>query len=149
MLGTILTACIVIGVADGDSMKVQCQNQPAVLSIRMAEIDAPEIAHPGLRITEQPYGIQSKIALTNLCLKKPATVTITGVDRYRRNIAHVTCSGIDANAYQVRTGNAWSYLPKRHSVIPSLQASAQNAHIGLWSSSTPIKPSLWRKGIVN
>src|SRR5213082_2056725 len=121
----ILTACLVIGVDDGDSIKVSCPDVPAVMSIRLAELDAPEIEHKALHIAEQPWGRESKAALTALCLKQPATVRPKTTDRYGRTIATVECNGVNANEEQVKTGNAWAYMTPRRSQITALAKAAQ------------------------
>jgi endonuclease YncB( thermonuclease family) len=160
MIETLLAACLVIGVPDGDSLKVTCPDRKAALSIRLQGIDAPEIAHPGLHIAEQPYGRESKAALTALCLSTHAHVTLISLDRYQRHIAKVRCGevavpypkytmtlpGIDASTYQVEHGNAWSYLAPRRSTLPAAMATAQQRHLGLWALPNPIKPSVWRHG---
>jgi endonuclease YncB( thermonuclease family) len=138
--------CTVIGVPDGDSLKVTCTDRKSAMSVRLLEVDAPELAHPAFHIVEQPWGRESRAALTALCLKKPAVVHATSIDRYGRTLAHVECAGVDVNAEQVRAGNAWAYMPKRGSTLPKLQAAAQAGHAGLWSLPAPVRPSEWRAG---
>lgn len=145
MSTTLLLACLVFGVADGDSIKVRCPDQAAAISVRLVGIDAPEIEHKALHIAEQPWGRESKAALTALCLNQPATLHVKSLDRYRRTLATVECNGIDVNTEQVRTGNAWAYLASKRSALPAEQAKAQAAGVGLWSQPNPVKPSEWRK----
>ncbi len=60
--------CVVIGISDGDTLKVQCttdQGQQS-LTVRLAEIDAPE--------KSQPFGQRSKQHLSQLCFRKRAEV---------------------------------------------------------------------------
>lgn len=146
MTPLLLTACLIFGVADGDSVKAQCPGRPA-MSVRLLGIDAPEIAHPALRIAEQPYGRESKAALTALCLGKTADLVVTKLDRYGRSLATVTCAGVDANAAQVRTGNAWAYLVPKRSPMRGLEDEAHLAGRGLWALPDPVPPSAWRKGL--
>lgn len=145
MITALLLGCLVFGVPDGDSLKVRCPNTDA-FSIRVAEIDAPEIEHKALGIGEQPYGRESKAALTALCLNQPAEVQPKTIDKYRRTVAKISCNGVDVGTRQVVTGNAWAYYTVRHSNMPALQAAAQEQGVGLWALPHPIKPSLWRKG---
>lgn len=141
----VLTGCLVIGVPDGDSLKVKCPKRDA-LSVRVAEIDAPEIKHPAFKIDEQPWGAESKASLTELCLKKPATLRVVTQDRYGRTVARVTCNRVNVAAHQVRTGNAWADFVLKDSKMPALQEQAQKARMGLWSLPNPIAPSEWRRG---
>jgi len=126
----------VVGVADGDTLTV-LQTQTTV-RIRLAEIDAPEKA--------QPFGQRSKQSLSDLCYGKDARVVISNQDRYGRSIGRVWCTGIDANAEQVRRGLAWVY---DHYVtdesLYALQDAARKARSGLWADPAPIRPWEWRK----
>jgi micrococcal nuclease len=143
---TLLLACLVIGVQDGDSIKVTCPARANAFSVRLAGIDAPEIAHKAFHIAEQPGGRESKAALTALCLKQPATIHTRSLDRYKRTLAVVECNGVNVNGEQVRTGNAWAYIAPKRWKFTALQAKAQADGIGLWAQPNPIKPSVWRKG---
>ncbi|HEX2477564.1 MAG TPA: thermonuclease family protein [Lacipirellulaceae bacterium] len=67
----------------------------------MKEIDAPE--------HNQPFGKRSRQSLTDMCAKKRARVSWTERDRNGRTLGRVWCSGIDANAEQVRRGMAWVF----------------------------------------
>ena len=94
-----LLACLVIGVTDGDTLKVRCgaEPEPQNITIRLAEIDAPE--------SHQAFGNRAKQSLSDLCFKKPAEVRPVTKDRYGRTVARVACDGQDASAYQVM--QAW------------------------------------------
>lgn len=147
MSATLLVACLVFGVPDGDSLKVRCPARHAAISVRLAGVDAPEIAHAAFHIAEQPGGMASKASLTALCLKQTATVRRVAIDRYGRSVAKVTCAGLDVNAEQVLRGQAWAYLYPQRSPLPKLEAKARAERLGLWNAPNPIKPSDWRKGI--
>lgn len=145
MSSSLLLACLVIGVSDGDSMKVTCPERASAFSVRLAQIDAPEIAHKAFGIGEQPGGRASKAALAALCLKQPAVLHVTGHDRYRRVLAKVECNGVQVNAEQVRTGHAWAYLASKRSGVPALEVKARADGVGLWAVADPVRPSEWRK----
>lgn len=136
MSSTILAACLVIGIADGDTLTALCNDHEQV-KVRLAEIDAPEKA--------QAYGQRSKQSLAQLCFKKSADLHIQTTDRYKRSVARVICEGVDANAEQVRGGMAWVYdrYVKDESLY-SLQDEARQAQRGLWSDPSPIPPWEWR-----
>jgi endonuclease YncB( thermonuclease family) len=87
----------VVRVVDGDSLIVLVDGQQ--MRVRLKEIDAPEL--------KQPFGKRSRQSLTDLCASKRARVMWTEKDRNGRLLARVWCSGVDANAEQVRRGMAW------------------------------------------
>ena len=103
--------CLVVGISDGDTIKVRCTDQPQIV-IRLAEIDAPEKA--------QAFGQRSKEMLSTLCFKKQAEIRPSTRDRYGRTVARVICTGTDANAAMVRSGMAWAYT--RYLTDPQIQA---------------------------
>lgn len=142
-----LLVCMVLSVSDGDSMRVACVDQPAHISVRIAEIDAPEMAHPDYHIKYQPYGRMASRHLRILCLHKRALVQPITVDRFGRTVGQVKCNGVDVATAQVKAGMAWAFsaylMPD--SAIPSLQDEAQAAGIGLWRSAHPVPPWIWRK----
>lgn len=147
MSAALLVACLVIGVADGDSLKVKCDEREPAISVRLAEIDAPEIAHKAFGIAEQPGGRESRAALAALCLKQPATVRRLAFDRYRRTVAVVTCNGVNANAAQVRAGMAWAYTAtlRARSKMPALETAARAEKLGVWADPAAVAPWTWRK----
>ena len=57
--------CLVVGVADGDTLTVLCNGSKQV-KIRLSEIDAPE--------KRQPFGNRSKKSLSVMCLQKKAKI---------------------------------------------------------------------------
>jgi micrococcal nuclease len=82
----------VVRVVDGDSLIILVDQQQ--MRVRLKEIDAPEL--------KQPFGKRSRQSLVDLCAAKRARVMWTEKDRNGRLLAHVWCSGIDANAERVR-----------------------------------------------
>ena len=67
------------------------------------------------------------------------------IDRYGRTLAKVECNGVNVNAEQVRTGQAWAYYATIRSGLPAMQAKAQADGVGLWAVPGAIKPAAWRK----
>ncbi len=129
--------CLVVGVSDGDTIKVRCPDQPQI-AVRLAEIDAPEKA--------QPFGQRSKELLSELCFRKQVEIRPSSRDRYGRTIARVICAHIDANAAMVRAGMAWAYT--RYLTDPQIQAMevvARRGRLGLWADAHPVPPWEWRK----
>jgi endonuclease YncB( thermonuclease family) len=129
--------CLVVGISDGDTLKVRCPDQPQMV-VRLAEIDAPEKA--------QPFGQRSKELLSTLCFKKQAEIRPSTRDRYGRTVARVICAGTDANEAMVRTGMAWAYT--RYLTDPQIRAMeivARRERLGLWADAHPVPPWEWRK----
>jgi len=127
----------VVGIADGDTLTVLNHDQREI-KIRLAEIDAPE--------KRQAFGTRSKQSLSDLCFGKQAQVVSKVKDRYKRTVAHVKCSGVDANTEQVKRGMAWVY--PRYAKDPDLyvmQEDAKLARRGLWIDYSPIPPWEFRK----
>ena len=70
----------------------------------------------------------------------------TEKDRNGRLLARVWCSGIDANAEQVRRGMAWvfdHYVKDRS--LYTLQERAQTQRLCLWADAEPMPPWRWRQ----
>jgi hypothetical protein len=66
----------VVGVQDGDTLTLLVGRQP--VKVRLAGIDAPELA--------QPYGQKAKQALSDRAYGKEARVESAGPDRYGRTL---------------------------------------------------------------
>lgn len=121
----------VIGIFDGDTLTLLVNEKP--LKIRLANIDAPEKA--------QAFGERSKQALSDLCFGKDAEFLTQDVDRYGRAVAIVTCSGVEANRWQVEHGMAWIYTKyNKDASLPYLENTARTERRGLWSEAEPLAP---------
>lgn len=134
-----LVACVVVHVADGDTLTVRCgADQATKQVVRLAEIDAPEDG--------QPFGAVSRRALVAACLRQPAIVAVRSRDVYGRAVAKVSCAGTDAGAAQVAVGLAWVFdRYARDPELYRLQDRARGARAGLWSDSEAVPPWEWRK----
>jgi micrococcal nuclease len=111
-----------------------------VEKIRLAGIDAPELA--------QPFGVESRNFLEQLVLGQKVEVDERSLDRYGRKVAELTTTGgIDVNHRLVQTGLAWCYpsFAKKDKELFSLEAKARESGIGLWSVSNPEPPWVFRK----
>lgn len=142
MLSTVL-ACLIIGIMDGDTLTARCGDpgQYQILRVRLAAIDAPELA--------QPFGQKSREALADLCYQQPAKVNALRLDRYKRTVATVECQGIDSGTQQVRTGMAWVYpqYATGFEELFFLEDVAQEAGAGLWVDKGAVQPWKWRAGV--
>jgi endonuclease YncB( thermonuclease family) len=129
----------VVRVKDGDSLVVRRFDVKRESEIRLAGIDAPELA--------QPWGIQARSALRRMVLGKSVTVEVTDRDRYNRLVARVWQGKRYVNADMARNGDAWAfsrYLPDRE--IRAGQDAARAAGRGLWRlpPDQRLPPATWR-----
>ena len=141
MLSALVFSCLVVAVADGDTLTVRCPAPQGTLRVRLADVDAPEKA--------QAFGPASRRHLAALCLRRHAEIRplpgSAGRDRYGRAIAHVSCGGRDAGTAQLRAGLAWvmeGYAADLN--LPALQWQARHDRAGLWAESRPVPPWVWR-----
>ena len=126
----------VIEVLDGDTVLVV--RTSGLLKIRLAEIDAPEKA--------QPFGTASMQSLSGLVMGKQVKFVSQTMDQYGRMVAHISVSGLDVNAEQIRRGMAWEYSNfHSNKTLVALQHEAMEAPRGLWGQSDPTPPWQWRK----
>ena len=90
----------VLSIGDGDTIRVSRQGLP--ITIRLACIDAPEMA-------QSPYGQQSRSYLqTRLAKGREVTILPHTIDRYGRTVAEVI-SEININLVLVEDGQAFAY----------------------------------------
>ena len=122
-------AATVISVGDGDTLRVLDRGQR--LTIRVACIDAPEMA-------QSPYGQQARSALQQMLpIGSSVTLKAQTKDRYGRTVAEVfTQNGANAGLTLVQQGNAfayrqylkqcdeWAYLDR--------EKLAERYRVGLW-----------------
>jgi len=126
----------VVGVHDGDTITVLTPDN-VQLKIRLVEIDAPEI--------KQPFGQQSKQALSALVFGKSVEIRPTGKDRYGRTLARVFVDGTDVNLAMVKAGMAWRFDKySKDGAFQTAQQEAQRARRGLWAEPAPVAPWEWR-----
>jgi endonuclease YncB( thermonuclease family) len=137
MIGLLI--CLVIGITDGDTLQARCGEPGSYeqVTVRLAEIDAPEKG--------QPFGQRAKQALSGLCFGVQATIKPMTRDRYRRTVARVECGGQDASLELVRQGMAWFFVRYgTDAEIKGAEAVARDSRVGLWAHASPIAPWDWR-----
>ncbi|RMX08520.1 thermonuclease family protein [Corticibacter populi] len=140
-----LLLCLVVGIADGDTLTARCGEPGAYeqVRVRISAIDAPE--------SKQPFGTVSRQSLAGLCHQQEAKITDRGRDRYKRMIADVECQGQDVALYQVRLGMAWVYdqYAKGYAWLYPHQEDAKANRRGLWvdldGGTPPVAPWEWRR----
>lgn len=133
--------CLVVGITDGDTIKVRCGEPGAYeeVKVRLSAIDAPE--------KKQSFGNRSREALSGLCFNESAQVQRVSGDRYGRTVANVQCKGQDVGRFMVSGGWAWVYdkYSRGHEYLYPLQDEARAANRGLWADKDATPPWEWRK----
>jgi endonuclease YncB( thermonuclease family) len=141
----------VVYVDDGDTL-ILLQADKSKASIRLSDIDAPEVSH-GQGRPGQPFSDQSRKSLTDMARGAQASATCYERDRYERLVCTVFVNGQDLNAEQVRRGMAWAnhanarYVRNPQTYVYEKQAKSQA--VGLWAGlgqgQAPIPPWEWRQ----
>lgn len=91
----------VVGVHDGDSLTL-LTSENVQIKVRLECIDAPEL--------QQPFGVASKKALSDLVFDKTVRLEETGKDRYKRTLGNIYIGETSVNPSMVEKGMAW-FLP--------------------------------------
>ena len=139
--------CLVVGVTDGDTIKVRC-GQPGAyeqIKVRFGAIDAPE--------SKQAFGQRSKQALSDLLYMQQAHLDCRKKDRYKRDICTVSTDAAgDVGLAMIRQGMAWWYRDyareqsadarKRYE---QAEQQAMKEKRGLWSDPHAMPPWEWRR----
>jgi len=139
MLNALLAAAlVVVAVADGDTLTFRDGDQR--ITVRLAEIDAPE--------RTMPYSQVSRRNLVRLCGEATdVRYERVDTDRYGRTVAHVWCDGVHVNWQQVADGLAWcfpKYLKYPDECLPREQ-EAREGRRGLWKDAQPMPPWDFRR----
>lgn len=124
----------VIKISDGDTIVVL--NGKEQTKVRLYGIDAPE--------KKQDYGQRSKQFLASLIAGQVVEVDPKGKDRYKRTLGIILYKGQDINAQMVLNGYAWAYV-KYSRIYVDQERLAHKKKLGLWQSSNPTPPWVWRK----
>jgi micrococcal nuclease len=136
MMGTVTR------VSDGDTLWLRPDDDDGVrrkpFKIRLQGIDAPERC--------QPWGVQAASALRDRLRGQRVAVTLRAKDDYHRWLGTVSWRGQDMGAWMVREGHAWSYV-WRYGAGPyaELEREARSARRGLFATSEPMPPDLFRR----
>ena len=123
-----------VSIVDGDSISVVINQE--LVRVRLAGVDAPE--------GNQPFAIDSRQSLHDLCFWVEAELSSISKDYYGRMLAKVKCNGVNVNGEQVRRGMAWvADQSVEDRELIQLQEEAQAAKRGLWSYESPLPPWEW------
>ncbi|MEG3440395.1 thermonuclease family protein [Pannus brasiliensis CCIBt3594] len=132
--------CEITGIHDGDSLRVSCQSR----ALRLACIDAPEL--------DQPFGQEARDYLGDLTIGREVEVIDRGDGGFNRVASIVYVDNANIQERLLSAGLAW-YYPQYASKcsdfmgLKRAEQSARERGIGIWKSTNPIAPWLWRKGI--
>lgn len=122
-------------VSDGDTFVLET-TEGVRLVVRIAEIDAPEQG--------QPFGSQSKSALTNLVGGRTVQLVVQTTDTYGRAVARPYVGTTDVSAAMVASGSAWVYRRYlRDDRLPELESAARKAEKGLWGLPAAQRQPPW------
>jgi endonuclease YncB( thermonuclease family) len=134
-------AATVLSVGDGDTLRVRDGGR--LLTVRLACIDAPEIA-------QKPYGARAREALQQLApVGSEVALQIQTRDRYGRSVAEVFRGGENLNLAMVRQGAAFAFRKYlgQCQALTYLQAESQAEfrRAGVWATPGGItRPWEWR-----
>ncbi len=129
----------IVGVHDGDTLTLLTSAKETV-KIRLAQIDAPEM--------KQPYGQDSKKALSDAVFDHEVRVEVVSIDKYGRTVGNVFIGSTDANRLMVQQGAAWAYRKYlTDSSLLGVEAEAAKSKRGLWALQEDqlAPPWAWRK----
>jgi endonuclease YncB( thermonuclease family) len=146
-LGNVAEACEVITgtvtkVADGDTFTLKTKTK--TVQVRLAQIDAPEIAHFGK--PAQPFGKDAADALREMIKGEKVSVEVQSVDQYGRTVGNVKMGKDNINAIMVQDGLAWVYREYvTDTGLIELENVAKEKGAGLWADANPIYPADFRK----
>jgi len=142
-------------VTDGDSFVLRVAGRRQ--RIRMASIDAPEMAQPSRQRPGQPYARAARAALNELIAGKTLTLACFEPDSYGRHVCDVLLDdgtngaqdhATTANRRMVAQGMAWANRQQEHFLrdpaLPGLEREARADKRGLWRDRRPVPPWVWR-----
>lgn len=108
-------------------------------TVRIAAIDAPELA--------QPFGQEAHNALATLCLHREVLVRTAKTDPYGRLVGTISMGDLDVGLAQVRAGLAWHFKryakeqsPLDRALYADAEMDARRRRVGLWAEPAPVAP---------
>ena len=133
---------IVLSIGDGDTIRVRQAGR--AITVRLACIDAPELA-------QSPHGqLARRYLQQRLPLGQPITLRIQTIDRYGRSVAEVF-STVNLNLAMVEDGQAFAYRQYlagcRARAYLDAEQRASRRRFGVWQVSGGItRPWDFRRG---
>ena len=129
----------VVDIDDGDSFTIR-DDSGRTISVRVAEIDAPEWG--------QPFSDESRRMLSRLILNKTVRLDVQTTDRYGRIVARPHAGGTDVASEMVSRGGAWAFVRYlRDERLRTLETRARERRAGLWAlpEAERMPPWEWRR----
>lgn len=124
-------------VIDGNTLEIEDTNNE-IQRVHLAGIDCPEL--------NQEYGDHAKLFLEKLVLKKRVTYTITGKDRWGKQLAIVLINNsVDVRMEILKEGLAWTAEREAQQELEVLKELARESSKGLWKQSNPTPPWVYRR----
>jgi len=137
-----LTATV-LSVGDGDTFRVQSQGK--TITVRLACVDAPEMA-------QAPYGQAAAQRLKQLLPRGQRVVlSVVETDRYGRTVAEVYAGNTSVNLQLVKEGLAVVYpqylkgCPGLRTPLLQAEQQAKQRRLQFWSQSQPMMPWDYRR----
>ena len=127
----------VTSVIDGNTLEIQDTNNEIQI-VLLSGIDCPELS--------QEYGVNAKSFLEKLTLGKKVTFTITGKDRWGKQLAIVMLNGrTDLRLEILKEGLAWTAERNPLQELEHVKESAKEKSKGLWKQDNPTPPWVFRR----
>jgi micrococcal nuclease len=124
-------------VIDGNTLEIEDENKEIQI-VQLAGIDCPELS--------QEYGDHAKSFLENLALKKKVTFTVTGKDRWGKQLAIVLINDrVDVRIEILKEGLAWTAERNALQEFETIREEAKEGEKGLWKQSNPTPPWIYRR----
>ncbi len=118
-------------ITDGDTIRLED------VRIRFNGIDAPE---HGAMCGDADMGQRATDALTSYLAGRAVSCSVTGQDRYGRDVATCMLGGEDIAAHMVRVGWARDWPRYSHGRYAVEERQARAEHAGVWAQDCP---GLW------
>jgi endonuclease YncB( thermonuclease family) len=126
----------VVRVADGDTLTLM-GSDGIELTVRLRGIDAPELG--------QPYGYEAKEALQRIVQSANVRLDEPTKEKYGRYLANVFAGELWINKAMIQSGDAWcDQVNAFDRSLYSTEREARDAKRGLWSTTNPTPPWIWR-----
>lgn len=132
----------VVRVHDGDSVTLQQGDRRVAL--RLAAVDAPELA--------QPHGTEAREALQACAFGRQVVVQVHGPDRHGRLVGQLDSGGRDCALVLIEAGLAWHYKAyereqpiAERAAYAAAERNARRRRLGLWSEASPQPPWDYRR----
>ena len=122
-------AATIVSIGDGDTLRMVDSGRQ--VTIRLACIDAPEMA-------QGVHGQQSRALLASLApVGADVTLKVVDTDRYGRTVAEISRGGQNVNLRMVRRGQAFAYRQYLSNCDPTAYLGAERGaevdRLGVWS----------------